>query len=74
MPASYNDYLEAKRQQEKEKLAKKNSLERQLKMWQNRQTELRKIGISAIDPAFVRRQLDKCSDEINRINAILSSI
>ena len=74
MPASYNDYLEERRQKEKEKLAKKNSLEKQLKMWQNRQTELRKIGISAIDQAFVRRQLDKCSDEINRINAILSRI
>jgi hypothetical protein len=74
MPASYNDYIEEQRQREKEKLAKKNSLERQLKMWKNRQAELRKVGISAIDPAFVRRQMDKCSDEINRINAILSSI
>lgn len=63
--------VEAKQQ---EKAFKKTSLEKQLKTWQNRQAELRKIGISALDQAFLRRQLDKCSQEITRINQILSTL
>lgn len=61
-------------QKQREKDLKKASLEKQLKMWQNRQSELRQFGSTAIDPAFVRRQLDKCEKEITKINQIISTL
>jgi len=61
-------------QKQREKDLKKASLEKQLKMWQTRQTELRQFGSTAIDTAFVRRQLDKCEKEITKINQIISTL
>ena len=46
-------------QLQKEKEAKKANLEKQLNMWTKRRDELRKVGPSAIDPAFIRRSIDK---------------
>ena len=70
----YRKLNEEAQQKAKEKEAKQLSLEKQLKVWKARQAELRKVGPSAIDPAFVRRQLDKCDKEIERLNQILNSL
>ena len=70
----YAKMAEERKKREEEKKAKTLSLEKQLKMWKARQEELRKIGNSAIDPAFVRRQLDKCDAEISKINRIISTL
>jgi len=61
-------------QRQKERELKTKSLEKQLKMWEARQKELRSVGVAALDPAFVRRQLDKCSEEIKRINELLARV
>lgn len=61
-------------QKAREKDLKQASLEKQYKMWEKRRNELRKIGPSAIDPAFVRRNIDKCSEEMERITKILSTL
>lgn len=67
-----HDTLRYREQQlQKEKEAKKANLEKQLKMWEKRREELRKIGHSAIDPAFIRRSIDKCSNEIDKILKML---
>lgn len=70
----YQKLNEEAKQKAKEKEAKQLTLEKQLKVWKARQAELRKVGPSAIDPAFVRRQLDKCDKEIERINQVLNSL
>lgn len=70
----YEKLAQERRQKEQEKKLKTASLEKQLKMWQARQDELRKVGSAAIDPAFVRRQLDKCDEEIAKINRIISTL
>ena len=70
----YAKMAEERKKREEEKKAKTLSLEKQLKMWKARQEEVRKIGNSAIDPAFVRRQLDKCDAEISKINRIISTL
>jgi len=70
----YAKIAEERKKREEEKKAKTLSLEKQLKMWKARQEELRKIGNAAIDPVFVRRQLDKCDAEISRINHIISTL
>lgn len=70
-----HDYLKSKDQQaQEEKEAKQQSLEKQLKMWRSRLDELRKVGSSALDPAFIRRQCDKCTAEIDKIVNILSKL
>lgn len=61
-------------QKARERDLKQASLEKEYKMWEKRRNELRKIGPSAIDPAFVRRNIDKCSAEMERITRILSTI
>lgn len=67
-----HDSLRYREQQlQKEKDAKKANLEKQLKMWTKRRDELRKVGSSAIDPAFIRRSIDKCSNEIDKILKML---
>ena len=70
----YAKMAEERKKREEDKKAKTLSLEKQLKMWKARQEELRKIGSSAIDPVFVRRQLDKCDAEISKINRIISTL
>ena len=57
---------------ERAKADKIVSLERQLKVWKTRQKELRYAYSNALDPEFVRRQLDKCDNEIKKINDMLS--
>lgn len=61
-------------QNEKEKQLKRSSLEKQLHKLETRQKELRGVALTALDPAFVRRQLDKCEEEIKQINQVLSSL
>ena len=56
---------------EREKELQKISLEKQLSMWTKRREELRKVGSSALDQAFVRRSVDKCSNEIDKILKML---
>lgn len=70
----YEQMKKDKAAEDKEKMAKTLSLEKQLKQWQARQKELRGVALTALDPAFVRRQLDKCDKEITKINQILSTI
>lgn len=70
----HNKLKQEAEQKQKEKEAKTKSLEKQLKMWEARLKELRNVGSSALDPAFVRRQADKCSEEITRINRIISTL
>lgn len=70
----YEQLAKDRAEKEKEKQAKTLSLEKQLKQWEARQKELRAVALTALDPAFVRRQLDRCSEEIKRINQILSTM
>ena len=61
-------------QKRREKELKKASLEKQLKSLETQQKELRNVSATSLDPAFVRRRLDKCSEEITRINRILADL
>lgn len=70
----YEKIEEEKRQKEEDKRVRTASLEKQLKTWKARQTELRKTGSTALDPGFIRRQLAKCDAEIKRINDILAGL
>lgn len=70
----YNKLREEKLQKEKENELKKESLEKQLKKIELKQKELRAIILTALDPAFVRRQLDKCEAEKKQINQLLSNL
>lgn len=70
-----HERLEAETAQKaKDRDLKQASLEKEYKMWEKRRDELRKVGVSAIDPAFVRRNIDKCNAEMERITKILSTI
>ena len=68
--SDYNDYYKAKQKILDDKKDKRIALEKQMKIWQDRQKEMRKI-VNPIDPAFHRRQLDKCEQEIARISESL---
>lgn len=61
-------------QKEKEKELKRSSLEKQLKKLELRQKDLRSVALTALDPAFVRRQLDKCEEEKKQINQLLADL
>lgn len=74
MPADYNKILEERHRKEMEKKVKQSSLERQLKMWKTRQAELRNVALTALDKEFVKKQLDKCDSEIEKINRIISTL
>lgn len=70
----YEKIVAEKQLKEEENQARVVSLEKQLKMWQARQKELRQCSVTALDRNFVRRNLDKCSEEIKRITDALSRV
>ncbi len=70
----YEKIAAEKQLREEENKARILSLEKQLKVWQERQKELRQNYVSALDKAFVRRNLDKCDKEIQKINEVLAKI
>ena len=70
----YEALSKDKAQREEEKRNKMMSLERQLQMWERRRSELRQVGNSALDPNFVRHNIEKCSKEIERITETLSKL
>lgn len=65
------DFRDVTRKMEQEKQDRINSLERQRSMWEKRRNELRKVGVAALDPAFIRRNIDKCNKEIEKIDKLL---
>lgn len=70
--ADIYSHLKAKQlQEDQERALQKAKLEKELAKLTKRRDELRKIGSSAIDPAFVRRSIDKCSNEIDKILKML---
>lgn len=62
--------LEREKEQ-RDKELKEASLNKQRKMWEKRQEELRKAAPMAIDPVFVKNQLRKCAEEIEKIDKVL---
>lgn len=56
-----------------EKEAKINSLERQRAMWDKRLKELRAIGVAALCPEYINRNIIKCKEEIRKIDEALRS-
>ena len=74
MVDSYDKIMQERFRREQEQRDRVMSLEKQLKMWQNRQKELRQVTVTALDQKFVRRNLDKCSEEIKRITYALSRV
>lgn len=58
----------------KEKADKEKSLNKQLKVVEARIKELRNVALTTLDPAFVRRNLDKYTAERKRITDLLSKI
>ena len=74
MVDSYDKIMQERFRREQEQRDRVMSLEKQLKMWQNRQKELRQVTVTALDQKFVRRNLDKCSEEIKRITDALSRV
>lgn len=70
----YDKLRQDELQQKKEKEMKRNSLEKKLLKLENQQKELRKVALTALDPAFVRRQLDKCEEEKKQITRMLSDL
>lgn len=71
MVDSYDKIMQERARREEEKNERIVSLERQLKMWKARQNELRKVSVTGLDQKFIRRNLDKCSEEIKRITEAL---
>lgn len=61
-------------QHEKEKELKRTSLEKKLLKLEAQQKELRAVALNALDPAFVRRQLDKCDEEKKKITRLLADL
>lgn len=61
-------------QQEKEKALKRTSLEKKLHKLEAQQKELRTAALNSLDPAFVRRQLDRCEEEKKRITRLLADL
>ena len=74
MADTYDKVMQEKFRREEEQRDRIMSLEKQLKVWKTRQAELRQNYISALDKAFVRRNLDKCDKEIQKINEVLAKI
>lgn len=70
----YDKLRQDELQKKKEKEMKRNSLEKKLLKLENQQKELRKVALTALDPAFVRRQLDKCEEEKKQITRMLSDL
>ena len=70
----YDKLRQDEMQKEKEKEMKRSSLEKKLLKLENQQKELRKVALTALDPAFVRRQLDKCEEEKKQITRMLSDL
>lgn len=70
----YDKLKQDELQKEKENAIKRSSLEKKLQKLENQQKELRKVALTALDPAFVRRQLDKCEEEKRQITRMLSDL
>lgn len=70
----YDKLRQDELQKEKENAIKRSSLEKKLQKLENQQKELRKVALTALDPAFVRRQLDKCEEEKTQITRMLSDL
>jgi hypothetical protein len=70
----YDKLRQDELQKEKENAIKRSSLEKKLLKLENQQKELRKVALTALDPAFVRRQLDKCEEEKRQITRMLSDL
>ena len=70
----YERLRQEKLQKEKENAMKRSSLEKQLHKVELRQQELRGVALTALDPAFVRRQLDKCEEEKKQITRMLADL
>lgn len=49
------------------------NLNKQRLLWERRLKELRSVGVAALDRDFVRRNIEKCENEIEKITAILNS-
>lgn len=70
----YDKLRQDELQKEKENAIKRSSLEKKLQKLEAQQKELRKVALTALDPAFVRRQLDKCEEEKTQITRMLSDL
>lgn len=70
----YDKLRQDELQKEKENALKRSSLEKQLHKIELRQQELRSVALTALDPAFVRRQLDKCDEEKKQITRMLADL
>lgn len=70
----YDKLRQDQLQKEKENAIKRSSLEKKLVKLEAQQKELRKVALTALDPAFVRRQLDKCEEEKRQITRMLSDL
>lgn len=70
----YDKLRQDQLQKEKENAIKRSSLEKKLVKLEAQQKELRKVALTSLDPAFVRRQLDKCEEEKRQITRILSDL
>ena len=68
------DTYNVQKKLDEEKEFKRHSLEKQYHQWETRRAELRKVSLTALDPAFVRRNIDKCSAEMERISKLIESI
>ena len=74
MVDSYDKIMQERFRREQEQRDRVMSLEKQLKMWKARQTELRQVSVTGLDQKFIRRNLDKCSEEIKRITDALARV
>lgn len=70
----YEKLRTEQQQKDKEREMKRTSLEKKLNKIEARQKELRGIVLNSLDPAFVRRELDKCEAEKKQINQLLSNL
>lgn len=74
MVDSYEKVMQEKFRHEQEQRDRVMSLEKQLKMWKARQAELRQVTVTSLDHGFVRRNLDRCAEEIKRITDALARV